>query len=194
MSPDFDEIVGSSDETTFGEREELRRVHELLLSATPAPALPSRLARPPRIGRRPRARPLRTLVAAAAACTVAIVFGFGYRLGHTGGFETTLTRPMHGTGAFAAARASIEVGRRDANGNRPLEMSVRDLRPLAQDAVYDLYLTKNGRPKALCGAFRIGGSAVTRVRLSVPDDLDEYNGWIVTAHLPGEPAQVLLTT
>ncbi|HEX4521858.1 MAG TPA: hypothetical protein VH063_20050 [Gaiellaceae bacterium] len=194
MSPDFDEIVGNDESTTFGEREELRRVHELLLSASAAPPLPPALARPPRIGRRTPVPPLRTLVAVTATCAVTIAFGFGYRLGHVGGFQPGFTRAMHGTGALAAAHASLAVGKRDANGNRALEMSVRGLPPLPHQALYDLYLTKNGKLKVLCGTFRIGASTVTRVRMSVPEDLAEYTGWVVTTHRTGRPRQVLLTT
>jgi hypothetical protein len=198
VSPDFfDELVGDEDATPEAVAG-LRRVHELLRSASPPPALPARLDRPPRIPRRaprlPRPR-LRIAIAGVAAAGVAGAFAVGYSIGHGGGgFPTSFTRPMHGVGALADARALIWVGKRDPSGNWPLEMSVRGLPTLPHGAWYDLYLTKRGEPDVLCGTFRTESGALTRVRLNAPSELGEYTGWIVTADSPGERDRVLLTT
>jgi hypothetical protein len=197
VSPDFDELVGGDEEMPLEERERLRHVHQLLLSATPAPRLPRRLARPPAVrrrGLRVARRPVRTVLGAAAAVAVAAAFGIGYVLGHVGGFPSSYTEAMHGVGSLAAASASIEVGRRDASGNRPLEMAVRGLPALPRDGWYDLYLTKGGKPEALCGTFKVGTNAVTHVQLNAPADLGEYDGWVVEARVPGQHGRVLLTT
>ena len=47
MTPDFDELIG--DEGSLEEREELRQVHELLVSASPPPSLDRPPRRAPRI-------------------------------------------------------------------------------------------------------------------------------------------------
>jgi hypothetical protein len=195
MTPDFDELVG--EDATPEELAGLRHVHELLVSADPAPPLSPRLARPPRIPRRPvrlPSRSVRVAVAFATATAIAAGFAVGYGFRPGGGFQTSFTRPMHGVGALASARALIAVGKRDASGNSPLEMTVRGLPALPHNAWYELYLTKRGEPNVLCGAFRTETSQVTLVRLNAPTDLGEYTGWIVTAGIPGQSKRVLLTT
>jgi len=195
VSPDFNELVGGENATPE-ELAGLRRVHELLLSATPPPELSRRLALPPRIRRRPPRIPtgrMRAAFALAAAAAVGIAFGLGYSLGH-GGPLLTVTRSMHGVGPLASASALIEVGKSEAGGKRELEMTVRGLPASARNTWYELYLTKRGEPNELCGRFRAGQSALTVVRLNAPDDLEEYTGWIVTARISGQQSRVLLTT
>jgi hypothetical protein len=194
MTPDFDELVGGSGAP--GEREELRRVHELLVSATPPPALPRRLARPPRLGRRlpPLPRPrIQALVglAAAAAVTLGVVIGFAL---DDGGFSPGLTRPMHPVGRVAAASAAIEIGGRDGGGNRPLKLSARGLPALGSEGWYELDLTKDGKIEASCGAFTTDRRGSADVRMNAPYDLREYDGWVVTSHVPGGRPRVLLST
>jgi hypothetical protein len=197
MSPDFDELVGGNDSTPE-ELAGLRHVHELLTtSAPPPPKLSRRYARPPRVRRNPARRSrghLRAALAVVATTATAAAFAVGYGLGTSGGFQTSYSRTMHGIGSLASASASIGVGHRDPSGNWPLEMTIRGLPPLPANAWYELYLTKKGEPDVICGTFRTGTSAVTRVRLNAPDDLGEYTGWIVTARIPGRPQHILLTT
>ena len=88
----------------------------------------------------------------------------------------------------------IKVGKEDANGNRPLLMSVRALPAISKGDWYRLYLTKKGKPVVLCGIFRTGHSGNAQVSMNAPADLAEYDGWIVTAIAPGHPPRVLLTT
>jgi hypothetical protein len=196
VTPGFDEIVGSDEELTAEELAGLRQVHELLVSATPPPALSRRLARPRRLRRRPRLARRRlgpALVFAVAAATAA-AFAIGYSVGHRPGFQTAYSQTMHGVGQLAGASAWIGVGRRDASGNWPLEMTVHGLPRLPASAWYDLYLTKKGKPDVLCGSFRTAAGSVTRIRLNAPSDLGEYTGWIVTVGHPGPGHPVLLTT
>ncbi len=191
MTPDFDELVGN--EGSPEERDELRQVHELLLSASPPPSLdpPSRRAPRPR-----RSIPGSWAIGAAglvAAASVAIGLAVGSTLGH-GGFQTGFTRPMHGLGSAKAASALIEVGTEDANGNRPLRMSVQALPPLSDGAWYELYLTKKGKAVVPCGIFQTGRSGSAQVTMNAPADLAEYDGWIVTALVPRGQARALLST
>jgi hypothetical protein len=201
MTPDFDEIVGTSEDESPVEVAELRRVHDLLASATPPPELSPRLARPPRVGpaptRRLRRRP--RLVAAvgaglAAATALAVAFGAGYGINGGPGFQTSFTRSMRGVAPLTSASATIEVGRRDASGNWPLQMTVRGVPALPPRGWYDLYLTEHGKRGPLCGTFRAGAATITRVRMSTPYPLDETSGWVVTATVPGQGQRVLLTT
>ena len=101
---------------------------------------------------------------------------------------------MHGVGAASAAKASIAIGNPDAQGNWPLKVTVRGLKPLPAGGWYVLYLTRRGKIELPCGIFNTGSGATT-VHMSVPYQLGEYDGWVITAHVPGQRhSQVLLTT
>jgi hypothetical protein len=115
-------------------------------------------------------------------------------VGFAVGFSPISTLAMHGVGTLRSASATIEVGRRDAGGNRPLRMTVRGLPRLPRHGWYELYLTNAGEREVSCGTFTTAGAGVTSVRLNAPTDLDEYDGWVVTAHRPGIPERTLLTT
>ena len=196
-TPDFRELV--DEEGTPEELERLRRVHDMLVAAGPPPELSAALrAAPPTRSRvlpfLPR-RKLETALAAAAAAA-ALAFGVGYLVGSSGGgFPTKFSKPMHGVGQAAAAEATIRIGKLDEQGNWPLLMTVRGLRPLPAGGYYVLWLTRKGEPAASCGTF-VAAGASTKVRLNAPYRLKEYDGWIVTARRPGVPDthQVLMTT
>ena len=193
--PDFHELV--SGEGSPEELERLRRVHDLLVAADPPPDLPERLAKPARGRGRvialTRSR-VRVALGLAAAAAIAIGFGIGFAVGQGGGgFATRFSVPMHGVGRLAPASASIDVGKPDPSGNWSMRMTVRGLPKLPANAWYELYLTKHGRRAAACGSFKTGGS-VTEVHLSAPYKLTEYDGWVVTARVPGQPERVLLST
>jgi hypothetical protein len=199
---DFDDIVGGED---LDPREEarLRRVHALLVQAGPPADLPPELARPadphtaqpaevPLLFRRRRAAGLVALLAAALAAFVG-----GYALGHSKGgpaaFAITRNVPMHG---HAGQLAVIHIGHIDPGGNWPMLVEVSGLRAQSNPkAYYELWLTKNGKPAASCGAFRVHAKT-TRVRLSVPYSLRGYDGWVVTAQPPNDhgPGKIVLTT
>jgi hypothetical protein len=195
LSPDFRELVGEEEPTA--ELARLRHVHDLLAGASPPPRLSRRLAQPPRLRRRfavPRPTPVLAAAALAAAAAVAVGFGIGYSVDHGSGFSVAATRSMHGIGQLRSASASIQIGRRNAGGNWPLLMTVRGLPRLPKDGWYELYLTDDGEREVSCGTFRTGGPDAIRVGLNAPYGLDEYDGWIVTAHVPGKPERPLLTT
>jgi hypothetical protein len=190
MTPDFDELVG--DEGSSADRESLRQIHDLLVSASPPPPGPA--------WRAPRVSALvsrsRAVAALGLATTVSVVvgLGIGYTVGHGARFHTDFSRPMHGIGPAREARALIEVGGEDANGNRALEMTIRSLPALPHKGLYELYLSKHGKPILPCGTFQTGSSGSAEVSLNVPGSLAEYDGWIITALTRGPRARVLLTT
>jgi hypothetical protein len=188
--PDFRELVG--EEGNPEELERLRRVHDLLVAAGPPPELSAPAPRR-RLALLPRPR-LQAALGLAAAAAIALGFGIGYAVGSGGGgFSAHFTRPMHGVGQLASANAAIEIGTRDPSGNWPLRMVVHGLPVLPRGGWYELYLTKHGKPVATCGTFKVA-RAVTRVRLNAPYDFAEYDGWVVTAHVPGQQDRVRLTT
>jgi hypothetical protein len=192
MRPDFDEIIGS--DGTPEELAELRGIHELLLAADPPPVLRERRRRAPRM--KPffrRSWAVAALGFATVAAALASALAIGLSIGHEGDSRAGFVRPMHGVGAAAAANALIRVGSQDANGNRTLSINVDSL-PALSRGWYTLYLTEKGKPMVACGVFETGPSGAANVNMNAPADLGEYDGWIVTAAVPGQPSRVLLTT
>ncbi|MDX6439530.1 MAG: hypothetical protein QOF45_2113 [Gaiellaceae bacterium] len=182
MSNRFDELVGDIEDPH--ERERLRRVHELLLSVDAPPEASPALDRPP------AARPVplvpqrrRTALALLAAALAAAVFGAGWLAGARSddvGAEAVI--PMAGTAGAAGASASIELLPQDASGNWPMNVLVRGLRPSRDRAdYYELWLTKDGKLADPCGRFTVH-AGLTKVVLSVPYGLRQYDGWVVTRH------------
>ena len=199
----FDDMV---DREGLGSDEEarLRRVHELLVQAGPPPDLPPGLERPPTAPAEaeivqfpllPRRR--WTLAAVAAIALLVLAFGGGYLVGHAKtkptSFATKRVVPMHGGNAIALLR----VASKDSAGNWSMELEVNNL-PTQTDrrAYYELWLTRNGKPVAPCGSFRVNAKT-TRVRLSVSYPLKTFDGWVVTSQPAGHRdglGPVVLTT
>ena len=192
MTPDFDDLIGS--EGTPEELAELRRMHELLASADPPPALTQPIARVPRVRRHHGRAWAGAAVGLAAAFAAAFGVASGFVFEPGGEFHTGFARPMHGVGTARAARALIQVGREDGNGNRPLEFTVKSLPALSRDGWYELYLTDHGKLAVPCGVFHTGRLGTAHVRMNAPSDLEEYDGWVVTAAGETGPSGVLLST
>ena len=197
--PDLRDLIG--DEGGLDER--LVRVHELLVEAGPPPdAVPQS---PHVVGRVRRARPRRRRWAelALAAALAAVALAVGFVAGSRGDdFDPAVTLSMHGVSPVADANAELAIGDPDEDGNIALEMDVKGLPQLPQGGWYELLLSKNGEIGASCGTFVTAGDETT-VRLSVGYDLGGwrdaglYDGWVVTAHVPGKPGsgeRILLTT
>ena len=194
MSPEFRDLVG--EEGTPEERERLRRVHDLLITAGPPPELSPQLASPPAVGAEVRFLPRRRKQALAliAAAVIAAAFGIGYLVGNRGSsVQTGRIVAMHGVGRLASATGSIRVGEPDEYGNWPLVFTVHGLRKLPKGGWYVLYLTRHGKRLAPCGTFNADGGQMT-VRLSVAYDLKRYSGWVVTARVRGKESPILLRT
>ena len=200
--PDLHDLIdadGSPDE-----RARLERMHELLVAVGPPPA--GEMPEPMRASATVvpfRRRRLRVVGLAAVAAAVLLALGGGYLLGtQGGGFDSTVRVAMHGVAPTAGATADLDIGREDTSGNVPIEMHVHGLPSLPANGWYELYLSKNGKLGASCGTFTTAGDETT-VRLSVGyaladwHDSGRYDGWVVTAHVPGRPGsgkQILLTT
>jgi hypothetical protein len=181
--PDFEELVGGGN-LTPAERERLRHVHELLVTAGPPPDLPPALERAPTPGGRvsllPRRR--RGAVLAFAAALAIAAFGAGYFVGDRGGEPDALSRDfvlkMRGTQAAPTAVASLVVYEKDDDGNWPMELTIRNLPPLGEDGRYELFLTRRGKLSASCGTFFATSSKVV-AHLNAPYKLRQYDGWVV---------------
>ena len=104
---------------------------------------------------------------------------------------------MHGaSGQPAESHGVIRIADKDSVGNWPMLVEVSGLAEQTQRAAYyELWLTHNGKAVAPCGSFRVHGKT-TRVRLSVPYTLKNFDGWVVTKQ-PGTRdgiGPVVLTT
>lgn len=199
--PDLHDLIDPDDSPEA--RARLERMHELLVAAGPPPA--GAVPEPPREGAVviPLRQRRRLAELSAVAAVVLVALGGGYLLGARGnGFDKVASVPMHGIAPTARATADLAIGEADANGNVPIEMHVRGLPSLPRGGWYELYLSKHGRLGASCGTFQTAGTETT-VRLSVGytladwHDNGRYDGWVVTAHVPGMPGsgkQILLTT
>ena len=180
--PDFRELVGG--DVPAEERDRLLRVHELLVAAGPPPDLPPSLERPPTTGGRlaflPRRR--RGALLALAAALAAAAFGTGYFVADRGGDDGALTEDftlrMNGTAAAPGAVALLVVYERDDDGNWPMELTVRNLAPLGDDARYELYLTKRGKLGPSCGTFSMDSDKAI-AHLNAPYKLKDYDGWVI---------------
>ena len=203
-SPDFEDIVGS--DLPAAERERLRSVHELLLRASPPPELSPELDAVPwpdealaplglrRRGRERRRSWLGLATAAAAIALVAFLIGQG-----TGSkpatFDAVASKRMHGTALEPHASATIEIGKRGADGNWPMLVDIVNLPPAAGGGYYMLWLSRNGKPVAPCGSFNTRTDSPTVVRLSAAYSFTGINGWIVTREAPGaHSGRVVMTT
>ena len=197
--PDFRELVGG--DLSAEERKRLERVHNLLVEAGPPPELPAKLVQPDvdlreesTVAFLPRRRTGLMLGLAAAIALVAFVGGFVSGRARSPSFATRLSVPMHGTALAQNASATIDIGHMDSHGNWPLRVFVHNLKPLPKGQYYEMFLTRNHRPAATCGTFRLS-SGGDSVRLNAPYRLNRFDGWIVTLERPGASTHpVILTT
>jgi hypothetical protein len=193
--PELRDLVG--EDVSGEELDQLRRAHEVVLAAGPLPELPPSLQHPPVVedDRRdssaafaliPR-RTGRVLTFAAALAVMTLVIGYIVGNRHAG-FNTDYTVAMQGTAASPHAVGLVRVGHIDSVGNWPLELEVVGLKQLPTGGYYTLYLTRNKKPVASCGTFRVHEGR-TVVRLNAPYDFRRFDqgGWVVAAHRPGQP-------
>jgi hypothetical protein len=206
--PDFDDLVGTDVDMPHAERDRLRGVHELLLQADPPPELSPELEKVPwpdealaPLGlRRREPERKRAWLPLLAAATIGAFLGF--LAGTTGSnksstFSTAHTIAMHGTAAAPHAKASISLGEKGSDGNWPMLVTLTNLNPVPNGGYYDLWLSRHGKPIALCGSFNVKPGGETGVRLSAAYSLKKFDGWVVTRHAAGQPEKngpVFLTT
>ena len=182
MKERFDDLVGEIEDAD--ERDRLRRVHQLLLSVDPPPEVSSALREPPAaepVRLLPRRR--RTALALLAAALAAAAFGAGWFANErSGDVEAVASIPMTGTAQARGATALIELLPQDESGNWPMNVRVRGLTPSRDRSdYYEMWLTKDGKLADPCGRFTVH-TGLTKVVLSVPYGLRQYDGWVVTRH------------
>jgi hypothetical protein len=191
--PDFDELVG--EDVSLSERDRLRRAHDLLLAAGPPPELspeleavqwPEDALAPLGLTRRAGTRKRSPLLIAAAAVTVAAAaFLLGQATGGSSPNAIDVQRvvKLEGTALDGDALATLELGSPDQQGNWPMILHATGLNPLPEGGYYDLYLTRGGKPIALCGTFNVRRAGVT-VPFTAAYTLERFDGWVVTRQIP----------
>ena len=179
-TPDFDELVGP--EVVGEERAQMRRAHDLLIAAGPPAELPATLEPSP-VRAFPRRRAAALLLAAALA--TALFAGGWFARGEEESFDVRRVVPMRATAKATGASALIKLGHPDATGNWQMILVVRGLEPLPEDGYYELLLTKDGKPVATCGSFKVKLSGETTVRLGASYKLGEFDGWVVRPYIHG---------
>jgi len=172
--PDFDELVGSDLESS--ERARLERVHEALVEAGPPPDLTPRLSAPPTSNVVPLARRRRAWPVLLAAAFSAVAFAVGFLVADSGGPSTDRVIALSGPGGATASLVVFEI---DDAGNWPMELEVEGLDPPGSGGLYQLWLTKGGKPAALCGSFLAEPDGTTVVPMNAPWRFDEFDGWVV---------------
>jgi hypothetical protein len=189
--PDFDELVGHDVEPV--ERQRLLRVHEALVAAGP-PAELSQGAVAPFTSDPAHLQPRRrrgALLALAAALGV-LVFAVGFLAGdgriEPGTFDVV---EMSGTAEAVGASASLVLFDVDVAGNWPMEVRVSGLPPAAGGRPFEVWLTRDGEPVALCGSFLVEPDGTAVVPMNAPYKLKEFDGWVVVEE--GSTTPVLTT-
>ncbi len=200
--PSFDELVGA--ETSGEERERLRHVHELLLEAGPPPELTPKLEKAPGSGvarmQRRRVVKRRGLLLLAAAVSIVVVFAAGYAVsnsrqsgGNSSAPGVAKTLKLTGTRQAPNAQATLDVWKPQA-GNWPMTLNVTGLPKLPPHAYYYVYLVRDGKPWAPCGAFRVASpSQALTLTLNAPYKLRKGDTWVVTRPTQlGEPGTTVM--
>jgi hypothetical protein len=182
VRPDFDELVGTDLDPE--ERARLERVHDLLVQAGPPPEPAAR----PVVELRPRRRRGALLAVAAALAVSALAVGGAVLADPSGGVEHVT---MAGTPAAATASASLTVFEIDEAGNWPMELTVNGLAPSVRDRPFELWLTRDGELKGLCGSFLTDADGTATVPLNAPYRFSDYDGWVIVEEGSERP---LLTT
>jgi hypothetical protein len=187
--PDFDDLIGP--DVPAEERARLRRAHDMLVAAGPPPDVPHSLEEPPApVGRVvPLSRRRSAWLALAATLALAAAaFAGGFVLGDRDEtFETRRDVVMRGTDYAPGAWAVIELGAADAQGNWPMLVTVRGLKPLPEGGYYELLLTLDGRPIATCGSFKVKAQGDTTVRLGASYDVSRFDGWVIRPYIHDRP-------
>jgi hypothetical protein len=129
----------------------------------------------------PRRRAAALLIAAALALAA---FCAGLLLGGPNDeFDVRLAVPMRSTANAPDASALIELGYPDDEGNWPMLVTVRGLKPLPEGGYYELLLTVDGRPVAVCGSFKVKSQGATTVRLGASYNLRNFDGWVIRPYV-----------
>ena len=193
--PNLDDLLEGIEDPR--ERDRLRRMHDLLVAAGPPPELSPALAGAPAApvveDEEPDTAwlPPRRLgaVLLVGAGLLGAAFGVGYIAGEGGSDSPPAAAPPEQTAQVIALRpsdqnntagASIRLGRKRADGNWPMIVTVRGLEHLARGDYYTLALTREGKPVVTCGTFNVAATGTTTIRMIAAYDLDRFDGWAIT--------------
>jgi len=200
--PDFDEIVGEDAGTA--ERERLRRVHDLLVTAGPPPELSPELEAGPTLamsldrrrshgwGRR------RIMLLAAAIVALALAFLGGFMTGNSsdsGSVSSAKVLELHGTALAPDALASLRIDPADPAGNWPMKLSAVGLPKLPPHGYYAVFFTRHGKILAPCGTFIVRNTETgVSITLNAPYELEKGDSWVITRQEPGEhtPGRIVM--
>jgi hypothetical protein len=187
--PDFDELMSDAEP---GERERLRRVHDMLVVAGPPPELTPQMEAGPTlamtIGGRGSRRHVQRRVALLAAAIVVLLLAFlvGYITGNDSKVGGRVLK-LQGTAAAPNAQASLRIQDVDPAGNWPMELAALGLPKLPPRGYYEVFLVRNGRPWAPCGTFVVKNEKIgVSIRLNAPYRLRPTDSWIVTRQAWGD--------
>jgi hypothetical protein len=193
--PNLDDLLEGIEDPR--ERDRLRRMHDLLVAAGPPPELSPALAGAPAApvveDEEPDTAwlPPRRLgaVLLVGAGLLGAAFGVGYIAGEGNSDSRPAAAPPEQTAQVIALRpsdqnntagASIRLGRKRADGNWPMIVTVRGLEHLARGDYYTLALTREGKPVVTCGTFNVAATGTTTIRMIAAYDLDRFDGWAIT--------------
>jgi hypothetical protein len=188
--PHFDDLI--EPDVSDPERSRLEQVHELLVAAGPPPELSPRLEAGPTLAMtlsrpaKPRGR--RVALLAATLAILAVAFVLGYVAGNRGGgLASARTMQLSGTHAAPTALAALKIMPADTSGNWPMRLTATGLPKLGHDGYYEVFLVRNGKIYAPCGAFVSKGSARgIDVTLNAPYKLQPHDTWVVTKQKRGD--------
>jgi hypothetical protein len=135
----------------------------------------------------------RVALLAAAACLLVLAFLGGYLAGNNGGGGGARVQVLQlaGTKIAPGALASLQLLPADASGNWPMTLAASGLPKLGRGGYYEVFLVRDGKIFAPCGAFIAkGGRSGVSVTLNAPYRLRPDDSWVVTKqsrdnHAPG---------
>lgn len=196
--PSFDDLVG--EDIGLEERDRLRRVHELLVTAGPPAELAPEIEQGPTLGMTlggPSHRRVtrRAALIAAAVIVLLVAFLAGYITGNEGS-PTGELLSLAGTARAPGADAKLRIEPADAAGNWPMTIAARGLPKLPPKGYYEVFLVRNGKIFAPCGGFVVpGGKTAVSVKLNAPYEFEKGDTWVVTKQGPPwrSPGPVVLT-
>jgi hypothetical protein len=80
----------------------------------------------------------------------------------------------------SGASATLEIFDVDEAGNWPMLVDVKGLPPAQEGQLYQVWLTREGKPVALCGSFLTEPDGTAVVSMNAPWRLSDFDGWVVT--------------
>jgi hypothetical protein len=198
--PEFDELVG--EEGSPADRERLRHVHDLLVTAGPPPELTPQLEAGPTLGmtlggrtRRRMQRRMALLAAAIVVLLLAFLAGYISGNGNDGNVSSARILKLEGTSLAPNALASLKIDPVDPSGNWPMHLSAVGLPKLPPGGYYEVFLTRDSKIFAPCGSFVVRDRKTgVSVPLNAPYRLRPGDSWVVTRQEPGQhtPGTVIL--